>query len=89
MGPIRMTLIQIERKAIKECGKPVRRKIDRQGICDRWEHDYTQQMIADVCKCSISTVRKVLREEGYEEVFDIQGTIVRKIWREKRNDITR
>ena len=70
-----MTLAQIERKAIKECGKPVKRQIVRQGICYRWEHDYTQQMIADVCKCSSATVRKVLREEGYEEVFDIQGRI--------------
>lgn len=64
-----MKSIEGERIALMECGKPKRRQIDREGITRRWEHGYTQQMIADAVKCSTTTVRKVLRQEGYEEVF--------------------
>lgn len=80
-----MTSIDIERQAIKECGKPIRKYIDRERIIRMWEEDFwTQQDIADVCHCSTATVRKVLREEGFEKTYD--GTWGYKIMLHKRAD---
>ena len=82
-----MNSIEAERIAIRKCGRQKMRKIDTDGIKDRWEHGYTQQMIADAVKCSITTVRNVLRREGYEEVYSGEwGTV--KVMRRKRNDRT-
>ena len=76
-----------EKEALRECGRTKRHQADRARIVRLWQAEggfWTQRSIADVCRCSVATVRKVLREEGFEEVFWIQGEIVRKIWRERR-----
>ena len=71
-----MTLGQAEKLAIRECGRPKRRQIDRQRIVRLWTEPgefWTQQSIADVCKCSVATVRRVLRDEGFEATYDVNG----------------
>lgn len=76
--------MEAEKTAIRECGKYIRKYIDRERIVRLWEHEaalWTQQTIADVCKCSVATVRRVLREEGFEQTYTyIDGTVVKKIW---------
>lgn len=74
----------MEKRAISECGR-IRKYIDRERIVRLWEYgNWTQESIAQVCKCSIATVRKVLREEGFEEVFTLfDGSVVKKIWHER------
>lgn len=78
-----MTSIHAERIAIRDCGKPKRRQIDREGITSRWERGYTQQEIADAVKCSTATVRSVLRQEGYEEVFSGEWGTAKVMRRER------
>ena len=82
-----MKSIEGERIALLECGKPKRRQIDREGITRRWEHGYTQQEIADAVKCSTATVRKVLRQEGYEEEYSGQGWSCKVMRRERIMEI--
>lgn len=81
-----MNSVDIEKRAIRECGKPkyTRKYIDRARIIRLWEeYFWTQQAIADICKCSIPTVRRVLRQEGYEQIYSGSwGTV--KVMRHKR-----
>lgn len=58
-----MTFSECEKKALKECGRPKRYSEER-ILRMYWKEHFTQEMIADVCKISVITVRKVLRANG-------------------------
>lgn len=84
-----MTSIDAERLAIRECGKPKRHRIDRDRIIRLWQMEkWTQQSIADACHCCITTVRKVLREEGFEATYSGDGWGY-KIMQHERADVLR
>lgn len=58
-----MTSLQIERQALLECGAG--KKIDTDRIIRlHGDISWSQEMIADVCKCSTATVRKVWKAAG-------------------------
>ena len=81
-----MTALHVEKQAEKECGKPRRQQVDRERIVRMWtEHGgfWTQQIIAEACKCSIQTVRNVLIREGFQKTWSVDGITWRTIEREK------
>lgn len=79
-----MTSIDLERLAVRECGKPKRQQVDRERIVRLWEEEtWTQLDIANICHCCITTVRRVLREEGFQATYDGNGWGF-KIMRHKR-----
>lgn len=78
-----MNLYQAERSALRECGKQKARQIDRDRIVRLWSDGWTtQQEIADICRCSIATVRKVLIDAGFQREYEICGDVFRVIHRE-------
>ena len=79
-----MNFSAAEKKAIRECGRPRRYKIDRKRIIRLWEGGWeTQQGIADICHCSIGSVRKVLVDAGFQEEYSVCGETWKVIKRER------
>lgn len=83
-----MTSVDLERRAVRECGKPKRQQVDRERIVRLWEEEtWTQLDIANICNCSIPTVRRVLLEEGFQATYDGDGWGFKKMLHKRAEEL--
>ena len=79
-----MTAVDLERTAVRDCGKPKRQQVDRDRIVRLWTDGWsTQAEIAELCRCSIATVRKVLIDEGFQREWSVGTYTWKTIERER------